>query len=451
MLQWLNEEKLIERVLSLFSPPEGGGIEEDSEAAFKVGEQHDNAGQLLVEIIRSCRDCQLISPPAEKFLNPLLGTAESEETVRTLLGHMLDGPPVETCLINGVEVLMSLLEVRRPAPQGGFYPYSSEQDTVNCQPDIERQEAVVASTVQSLIPRLPQLTSLLLSPPYKPPVSTTAGVLAVPLGRSRLAITRLLAALLNTNNPSLSKALAEANTLTVLLDLFFSYNLNNFLHAQVQSCIHSVIFWSDGDQQTSPEKTPDTTEVGEASLETPKITDSGEVDEAEADRHPLESESFDNPALVHLLTSARLVERLVTAWTSPALPSVSYMGHVTKICNDIVEACGNTTTTETTAITPPACRSRTLLLQLIAKLPEETQETWAGIVEGKLTETNKLNEIKPTEEKRTLSSDDEDSDFTDIQFPQDTPLGKVWRFSTSGLRNFNFSLSRNLVALIKLY
>ena len=384
-----------------------------------------------MEIIRSCRDCQLISPPAEKFLNPLLVTAESEETVKTLLGHMLDGPPVETCLINGVEVLMSLLEVRRPAPQGGFYPYSSEQDTVNCLPDIERQEAVVASTVQSLIPRLPQLTSLLLSPPYKPPVSTTAGVLAVPLGRSRLAITKLLAALLNTNSPSLNKALAEANTLTVLLDLFFSYNLNNFLHAQVQSCLHSVIFWTDVDQQTSPEKTPDTTEVGEASLETPKITEAGELEEAEAAQHPLESESFDNPALVHLLTQAGLMDRLITAWSSPAVPSVSYMGHVTKICNDLVEACGNTTTT-TTATTPPACRSRTLLLQLLAKLPEETQETWAGIVEGKLSETNKMNEIKPTDEKRTLSSDDEDSDFTDIQFPQDTPLGKVWRQSAIG-------------------
>ena len=40
-------------------------------------EQHDNAGQLLVEIIRSCRDSQLTTPPAEKFSNPLLATAES--------------------------------------------------------------------------------------------------------------------------------------------------------------------------------------------------------------------------------------------------------------------------------------------------------------------------------------------------------------------------------------
>jgi len=425
ILTWLNDEKLIERVVSLFAPPEGGGIEEDTDTAFKVGEQHDNAGQLLVEIIRSCRDSQLMAQPAEKFLNPLLATAESEETVSTLLGHMLDGPPVETCLINGVEVLQALLEVRRPQPQGGgFYAYSSEQDTANCQSDIERQEAVVTSTVQCLLPRLPQLTSLLVSPPHKPPVPTTAGLLQVPVGRSRLALTKLIASLLNTNSPSLSKALAEANTLTVLLDLFFEYRLNNFLHAQVASCLHSVIYWSEGRQESQAEKTPDTTEVGETSLETPKISETGETEEEES-QHPLEAESFDNPALVHLLTSANLLDRLITAWTSPLQPSVSYMGHVTKISNDLVTACGTSITTAT-AQPPPTCHSRTLLLQLLAKLPEETTQTWAGIVEGKLTETNKINEIKPADEKRTLSSDDEDSDFTDINFPGDTVLEKMF-------------------------
>ena len=45
-----------------------------------------------------------------------------------LLGYMLDGPAVESTIVNGVEVLLSLLEIRRPAPQGGgFYPYTTEQ------------------------------------------------------------------------------------------------------------------------------------------------------------------------------------------------------------------------------------------------------------------------------------------------------------------------------------
>ena len=45
-----------------------------------------------------------------------------------------------------------------------------------------------------------------------------------------------------------------------------------------------------------------------------------------------------------------------------------------------------------------------------------------------LQETNTLNELKPaSEEKRTLSSDDEDSDFKDIHFPPDSALQQVGR------------------------
>ena len=77
------------------------------------------------------------------------------------------------------------------------------------------------------------MTALLINPPYKPPVHTTCGVLNVPLGRSRLSLAKLFAALLSTNHPPLNSALAQANTATVLLDLFFEYSLNNFLHAQV--------------------------------------------------------------------------------------------------------------------------------------------------------------------------------------------------------------------------
>merc|ERR1719187_330697 len=157
---------------------------------------------------------------------------------------------------------------------------------------------------------------------------------------------------------------------------------------------------------------PDT---NNSSLQTPKIKEE-EHDDNESSKHPLEEKTMDNPALVHLLTNARLLERLISTWTNSNLPAtVSYMGHVTRISNDLVMACASDTV--------PLCQSRTLLLQLLAKLPEETQTSWAAVTAGRLADTNKMNEVKPsTDDKRTLSSDDEDSDFRDIQFPQDSAL-----------------------------
>ena len=43
--------------------------------------------------------------------------------------------------------------------------------------------------------------------------------------------------MLATNHPPVNKAAAEANIATILLDLFFKYSLNNFLHAQVKKVL----------------------------------------------------------------------------------------------------------------------------------------------------------------------------------------------------------------------
>ena len=68
-MQWLNEEQLIQRVVALLAPPAivdsggGGGDAEEKEGeespapavVYSASEAHDNAGQLLVEIIRVSR------------------------------------------------------------------------------------------------------------------------------------------------------------------------------------------------------------------------------------------------------------------------------------------------------------------------------------------------------------------------------------------------------------
>ena len=49
---------------------------------YRERDCHDNAGQLLVEIIRVSRDSQITAAPTERFRNPLLETAESVHTVQ---------------------------------------------------------------------------------------------------------------------------------------------------------------------------------------------------------------------------------------------------------------------------------------------------------------------------------------------------------------------------------
>ena len=245
---------------------------------------------------------------------------------------------------------------------------------------------MLQTTVECLIPRLPQITALLINPPYKPPVHTTCGVLKVPLGRTRLSLAKLVSALLSTNHPPLNSALAQANTATVLLDLFFEYSLNNFLHAQVESCVHSIIFWKEKTDLDVTQENVALPDPNSSSLQTPKMTEPEPAD-SEGTEHPLQEKIMDNPALVHLLTNGRLLDRLITTWTKPNLtPVVSYMGHVTRISNYLVMACGSDTV--------PLCQSRTLLLQLLSKLPEETQATWVTVMTGRLADTNKMN-IKP--------------------------------------------------------
>merc|ERR1711971_796874 len=173
-----------------------------------------------------------------------------------------------------------------------------------------------------------------------------------------------------------------------------------------------------------------------SSLETPKITVEGEEKkdfEEGSSAHPLDAIQ-ENPALIHLFTDAALLDRLVATWTVPTTgPPVSYMGHVTKISNHVVSAMGDE---EEEGVTVP---SRTLLLQLMAKLPEETQASWAAITTGRLQETNTLNELKPaSDDKRTLSSDDDDEHFKDIHFPPDSALQQMQEMSENFIDSFGF-------------
>ena len=53
-------------------------------------------------------------------------------------------------------------------------------------------------------------------------------------------IAKLVSALLATNHQAVNTRLVECRTLDALLDLFFRYSLNNFLHSTVEGCLAQV-------------------------------------------------------------------------------------------------------------------------------------------------------------------------------------------------------------------
>uniref|UniRef100_A0A669EF15 Protein phosphatase 6 regulatory subunit 2 n=1 Tax=Oreochromis niloticus TaxID=8128 RepID=A0A669EF15_ORENI len=339
-LTWLNEQKLAQRLIELIHP------ERDEE-------RQSNASQTLCDIIRLSRDqasqLQEISQP-----DPLLTVLESQECVEQLLQNMFSGERTESCIVNGIQVLLTLLEIRRP----GF----------------ERSYTVNSSILLAIQPHLIHFHQLLLEPPKREPMLTTLGVLEEPLGNTRLHVARLVASLLYTSSAShavVAQELCRLNTLNLLLDLFFKYTWNNFLHLQVELCVAAIV------RPCELNETP-----------TSELSDISE-------------NSAHNLMVTHLFQHCHLVQRILEAWEendkiqSDRGMRRGYMGHLTRIANTVVHNL----------------EKGPVHTQI--KLPEDYRGRWETFVDQTLSETNRKNTIDlvGTGNPRPSSEDDMESPF----------------------------------------
>uniref|UniRef100_A0A665VH59 Protein phosphatase 6, regulatory subunit 2b n=1 Tax=Echeneis naucrates TaxID=173247 RepID=A0A665VH59_ECHNA len=321
-LTWLNEEKLAQRLIELIHP------ERDEE-------RQSNASQTLCDIIRLSRDqanqLQEISQP-----DPLLTVLESQESVEQLLQNMFSGERSESCIVNGIQVLLTLLEIRRPVVDG----------VMDAQ-GFERSYTINSSILLAIEPHLIHFHQLLLEPPKRNPMLTTLGVLEEPLGNTRLHVARLVASLLYTSSAShavIAQELCRLNTMDLLLDLFFKYTWNNFLHLQVELCVAAIL-------------------------------------------RPFTSEnSAYNLMVTHLFQHCHLVQRILEAWEendkiqSEGGMRRGYMGHLTRIANTVVHNLEK----------GPV---HTQISSLIKELPEDYRGRWETFVDQTLSETNRKNTI----------------------------------------------------------
>uniref|UniRef100_A0A667WK33 Protein phosphatase 6, regulatory subunit 3 n=1 Tax=Myripristis murdjan TaxID=586833 RepID=A0A667WK33_9TELE len=373
VLNWLNEEKVIQRLVDMVQSSQ----DED---------RHSNASQSLCEIIRLSRD-QMFQVQGCSEPDPLLTTLEKQETVEQLLSNIFDKEKNESAIVSVIQILLTLFETRRPCPPGMSHPSFS----------------VNHSILEAVRPRLKDFHQLLLEPPKKNVMKTTWGVLDPPVGNTRLNVVRLVASLLQSNTHSINTELINLNTLGVILDMYFKYIWNNFLHIQVEICTAMILAMPPAPTDNQPDTEQD---------------------------HPRESilikhvclkynHSFLSISLSQLFQKCQFIQRIVDAWSSNEKEQAEggrrrgYMGHLTRIANSVVHNCDKG---------PNGAQ----IQQLISELPEEDRERWEAFISGQLADTNKRNTVDLVNTHHIHSSSDDEVDFKDSSFHPDSSLQQAF-------------------------
>ncbi|XP_072463722.1 serine/threonine-protein phosphatase 6 regulatory subunit 1 isoform X4 [Notamacropus eugenii] len=376
VFNWLNEERIVERLVDMIHPDR-----DDS--------QHSNASQSLCDIVRLSREQMIhIQNSAEPDL--LLATLEKQETIEHLLSNMFQGDQNESVIVNGIQVILTLLEPRRlRAEPGGTGSFSCNVDgqlelVPPGGPESPLPSQANLGTLKALRQWLAHFHQLLLEPPTQETLRTTWGSLQPPLGNTRLHVVKLLASALSANNAAVTGELLGMDTLNAMLDLFFTYVFNNFLHSQVETWVSSVLSAAAAAGEDGPEP------------------------------------PAPNPAVRHLLQKCRLVERILGAWEendrvqSEGGRRKGYMGHLTRIANAVVQSAEKG---------PNAA----LVGQLLPELLGEQQQLWEKFVSGPLSETNQKNMVDLVSTNNLhSSSDDEDERLKGFSFPQEAVLQQAF-------------------------
>ncbi|XP_036130745.1 serine/threonine-protein phosphatase 6 regulatory subunit 1 isoform X2 [Molossus molossus] len=391
VVNWLNEEKIVQRLIEQIHPS-------------KDDNQHSNASQSLCDIIRLSRE-QVIQVQDSPEPDPLLTTLEKQETIEQLLSNMLEGELNPSVLVSGIQVLLTLLEPRRPRSESvvvnNFFSSVDGQLELLAPAPLDASVSSLG-TLHALRPRLGRFHQLLFEPLQLEPLCTTWGTLAPPLGNTRLHVVKLLASALSANDAALTQELLALDVPNTMLDLFFHYVFNNFLHTQVEVCVSAML--SAGPPPHNGLGTPGP-----------------------------------NPVVKHLLQQCRLVARILASWEendrvqSTGGPRKGYMGHLTRVANALVQ----------NAEKGPNAQQ---LGQLLKELPGEQQEQWEAFVSGPLAETNKKNMVDLVNTQHLhSSSDDEDDRLKEFSFPEEAVLQQAFvdfqtqRMTSAFIDHFGFN------------
>lgn len=214
---WLSDTPLLEMLLERLSP------------AYSA-EVKTNAADILCAIAHTQP-----SPLASKLMAPA--------AVQALLEASLN--PEADVLVPALDVVISLLQPRRrrtqeQLPDSGGSPAgsSSSGGPPGFSPPFDKARN---GAITALLPYIAPLVTFLKDSGASRTQETPFGLLSPPLGRSKLKIAELLAALLRADGAVADQAIIEAGAVQLCMQLFVAYPFNNLLHQHVRAMFVAVL------------------------------------------------------------------------------------------------------------------------------------------------------------------------------------------------------------------
>uniref|UniRef100_A0A2N9GSU1 Uncharacterized protein n=1 Tax=Fagus sylvatica TaxID=28930 RepID=A0A2N9GSU1_FAGSY len=272
-MQWIEDTDVLEMIVDKFSSSD-------------CPEVHANAAETLCAITR-------FAPPG------LSAKISSPSFIGRLFRHALEDARPKSVLVNSLSVCISLLDPKR-LTLGVYHTYNRQ---------ITQGAAVTANpeTVEGMLESLSKgdLLKLLEVSSAENVLLTTYGKLQPPLGKHRLKIVEFISVLVTVGSEAAEKELIRLGAVQRILDLFFEYPYNNFLHHHIENILVSCL------------------------------------------------ESKNAPFIEHLLQECNLIGRILEAENNYKLaadlnkptacaegrlpPRIGNIGHLTRICNKLIQ------------------------------------------------------------------------------------------------------------------
>ncbi|KAM0950713.1 putative SIT4 phosphatase-associated protein family [Dioscorea sansibarensis] len=206
-MQWLEDTDVLEMIVDKFGSSDSPEV-------------HANAAEILCAITR-------YAPPG------LSAKICSPGFVGRLFHHALEVSRPQSVLVHSLAVCISLLDPKRllSASNNLFRSNLSHGSLPTASPE----------TIDGMLGSLGDLLKLLDVSSSESSIPTTYGKLQPPLGKHRLKVVEFISVLLTIGSEAAEKELVQLRAIKNILDLFFEYPYNNFLHHHVENVIVSCL------------------------------------------------------------------------------------------------------------------------------------------------------------------------------------------------------------------